>query len=718
MKILTLTTLYPNAVTPHHGVFVENRLRAIAASSGVEFRVIAPVPWFPFPHRAFGRYGAYRRVPARETRFGIDIEHPRYFLPPKIGMHYAPDGLERAFLLCAEQYRQDGFDFDIIDAHYLYPDGVAATRVARRLDVPVTLTARGSDVTQLPKYSRPRKQIMEAIYNAAQVVCVAEALKRELVLLGAPEEKITVLRNGVDMTTFSERDRARTRQELAIGEAPLFVSVGHLIARKGHDVAIKTMTRLPEAHLLIIGTGPARADLEKLSRNLGVSDRVRFLGAVAHEDLPGFYSAADALILASTQEGWPNVLLEAIACGAPAVAAPVGGCAEVIGDAAAGVVAQSRSPDDFADALKTVLSAPFSRADRRRYAEKFSWEDTAAKQTKLYCEVSERRSSAPNIIPLSHPEPSAPELIVTVDTEEIFDWSTFDETHPNVADTEGVERFQSLCEEAGAKPLYFLTHAILTAPECVRFFKSLLEGGRANLGLHLHQWSTPPHRGFQSEFYSFQKNLPMPVQHEKLQSLARLFKETIGVPARAHRAGRYGIDRYGYAALAAAGVDFDFSPSPGFDQSPAGGPNFVAMSTAPFLVCTCESDVRVFPVSGARAIRGTRRFLSNSRTPPGFPAKDRAPGRFTAPLRLTCEGAALADLKALTGALINGGDRLLTFSLHSTTLTPGGNVYAPDAAAVDHALALSRAYLAMFQTQWNGRFASLDDLVNRHAPSS
>src|SRR5215469_12079920 len=96
-RILTFTTLYPNAAAPSHGVFVENRLRHLVASGRVAARVIAPMPWFPSDAKIFGRYGAYAQVPPREQRFDIAIEHPRYPVIPKVGMSIAPFLL---FLAC------------------------------------------------------------------------------------------------------------------------------------------------------------------------------------------------------------------------------------------------------------------------------------------------------------------------------------------------------------------------------------------------------------------------------------------------------------------------------------------------------------------------------------------------------------------------------------------------------------------------------------------
>ncbi|HNR76893.1 MAG TPA: glycosyltransferase, partial [Parvularculaceae bacterium] len=315
MRLLTFTTLYPNAAMPAHGVFVENRLAAWRRRTGGEARVIAPVPWFPSAAPLFGRYARFAAAPAAEERHGIAIRHPRYVLPPKIGMNYAPIALARVFERAARALLAEGDQFDLVDAHYLYPDGVAAVRAARALGKPVVLTARGSDVTQLAGFPRQRAMILDAVFKADAVIAVAKALKDDLIAIGAPAEKIEVMRNGVDLEKFRPLDRAAIRKRMALN-GRVIASVGALIDRKGHDIAIRAIAKLSDATLLIAGEGPERRRLEALAEAEGVADRVQFFGAVEHERLVDIYNAADALMLASSREGWPNVLLEAMACGA------------------------------------------------------------------------------------------------------------------------------------------------------------------------------------------------------------------------------------------------------------------------------------------------------------------------------------------------------------------------------------------------------------------
>ena len=386
MKILTFTTLYPNAERPNHGVFVETRLRHLLASNAVEARVVAPVPWFPSKNSRFGNYASFARVPATETRRGINITHPRYPLLPKIGMTLAPFLLARAVRSEIGRIIDEGYDFDLIDAHYFYPDGVAAIILGRYFNKPVVITARGTDINLIPKFPLPRKMVLWAARKAAGVITVCQALKTEMVELGAAPEKITPLRNGVDLALFHPIDRPNARKALGLNRFTL-LSVGLLDTRKGHDLVIQAMPNLPDAELLIAGSGPDRQKLENLARDLNVADRVRFLGPLPHAELRQYYGAADALVLASSREGWANVLLESMACGTPVVASRVWGTPEVVAAPEAGILMPERTPQGIVDAVHMLRSQYPAHEATRRYAEGFSWDDTTNGQITLFKQI-------------------------------------------------------------------------------------------------------------------------------------------------------------------------------------------------------------------------------------------------------------------------------------------------------------------------------------------
>ena len=393
MKILLFSTLYPNAAQPHHGVFVENRLRHLLAGDGVEARVVAPIPWFPSANPRFGAYAEFARAPGAEVRAGIPVVHPRYPVLPKIGMVPAPVLLYLAARASVRRLLAEGFDFDLIDAHYIYPDGIAAALLAREFGRPFVMTGRGTDLNLIPRYRLPRRMIRWAAARADGLITVCDALAEDLAELGVARARVRVLRNGVDLAQFS-RDPARRAELRAVHglDGPVVLSVGHLIERKGHDLAIRALVDLPGAHLLIAGTGPLARPLKELAESLGVAARVSFLGGVPHAQLKGYYAAADVLVLASSREGWPNVLLESLACGTPVVATAVDGTPEVVRAEVAGRVVAARTPAAIAAGLADVLARRADPAAVRAYAEDFSWDATSAGQRALFAEILAARS--------------------------------------------------------------------------------------------------------------------------------------------------------------------------------------------------------------------------------------------------------------------------------------------------------------------------------------
>jgi glycosyltransferase involved in cell wall biosynthesis len=382
MKILTFSTLYPHAARPSHGIFVETRLRHLLASGKVESRVVAPVPWFPSHNPRFGAYAIHAAAPREERRYGIQVLHPRYLVLPKIGMTLAPFLLAQSVKPVIKRVLAE-YRFDLIDAHYFYPDGVAAILLGRHFGKPVVITARGTDVNLIPRYRLPRAMIRWAARHAAGIISVASALKDDLVRVGVPAGRIEVLRNGVDLQLFRPIEREAGRRKLEVSRTTL-LSVGHLVPRKAHDLVIQALRWLPEMDLIVIGDGPERARLGALAGKTGVGDRVRFVRALAQEELRNYYGAADALVLASSREGWANVLLESMACGTPVVASKIGGTPEVVSAPEAGVLMAERTPEAVAEAVQRLFARSPDRVATRRYAEKFSWEETTRGQLQLF----------------------------------------------------------------------------------------------------------------------------------------------------------------------------------------------------------------------------------------------------------------------------------------------------------------------------------------------
>jgi len=388
LRLLTLSTLFPNARQPRHGIFVANRLARLRDSGRVQASVVAAVPWFP------AMYREYAAVPRRETLLGFDVRHPRYLHVPGLGMRMQPDSLARALLQELRRCRMDAASFDLVDAHYFYPDGVAAARIADELGLPLVISARGSDINRIGEIPFARDRMLQAAHRAEALIAVSVALGAKMASMGMPAENIHVLRNGVDSTMFLPAPRAEARALLGLAENDRCVlGVGNLVPEKGFDLLIRAVSSLAEVRLLIVGEGPLRRELRALADQLAPG-RVEFRDNVPQPELRHVYSACDVLGVPSLREGWPNVVLEAMACGIPVVASAVGGLPEIVLPDAPSRLVEERSAVAWEQALRSLLESPPSPATVRDYALGFGWDEVVSRQIDLYDAVVRSRSIA------------------------------------------------------------------------------------------------------------------------------------------------------------------------------------------------------------------------------------------------------------------------------------------------------------------------------------
>jgi glycosyltransferase involved in cell wall biosynthesis len=396
MNVLTISTLFPNSQQHRHGVFVENRLQKLKEKyPDVNITVIAPVPYFPFQGERFGVYGKYAQVPVLENRKGINVHHPRYLVIPKIGMNVTPHFLYKSLLKAAKALIASGQTFDMIDAHYFYPDGVAANWLAKELNLPIAITARGNDISLIPDYAKPRKFIKKTLLEADACIGVCQALVDEMKAIQPAQKKYFAFRNGVDLDVFkpiSTEIRHKLRTENNVEDKFVAISVGHLIERKGFHLTIDALKSLKEVHLFIAGDGELEKQLKAQVEQNNLQSQVTFLGAVPHQELVNYYGMADCMVLASSREGWANVLLESMACGTPVVATPIWGTPEVVAEKAAGILTKDRSAGSIANAILSLQKNYPQRREVREYAENFSWDDTCDAQYHLFSKLTGRNN--------------------------------------------------------------------------------------------------------------------------------------------------------------------------------------------------------------------------------------------------------------------------------------------------------------------------------------
>ena len=394
-RLVVFSSLFPHPGQPHAGVFIRERMFRVGRV--LPLVVVSPVPWFPF-QGLIRRFRPHFRPPApsHEVQQGFEVYHPRFFSIP--GLFKAWDGYFMAlgsYRLLARQKRQQGFD--IIDAHFAYPDGYAATLISKWLRVPVIITLRGTEVP-LSKYSSRRKRIIRALQAAVRVFSVSSSLKRYAVSLGVDAAKIQVVGNGVDTKKFYPLLQTEARNDLKLpGDVPLLISVGALVERKGFHRVIACLPRLREKYpglqyLIVGGAGPEgdmSRQLRQQVRDLNLEGCVSFLGKMPAERLKIPLSAADVFVLATRNEGWANVFLEAMACGLPVVTTDVGGNVEVVNNPGLGTIVPFGNEELLCQAIADALSKKWDRGAIAAHARENSWEDRVRTLTGEFERIAE-----------------------------------------------------------------------------------------------------------------------------------------------------------------------------------------------------------------------------------------------------------------------------------------------------------------------------------------
>ena len=383
MRLITFTNLFPSRDMPRHGIFVEERLRHLVATGELEARVMALRPALP----RFGgvQHGATEQ--SREVRDGIVVDYQYVPTLPLVSNWIDPWLWAASAESALKGAVQQAAEATILDAHFLYPDCVAAVILGRRLGLPVVMSARGSDVNVKCLNPIMKRCVQWAATRSAAVITVSQALATRLVELDVRPPILEVIPNGVDLDRFRPHDKDESRRRVGVSGRTI-VSVGHLVPEKGHHFAIEALVQLPDTNLLIVGEGPRKTSLKSHAEKLGVSERVHFPGLLRHADMSYLYSAADTLVLASSREGMPNVVLESLACGTRVVATDVGGIREIIKSDVAGVLITDRSAKGLLEGLAKIEALAVNTQRTRHYAEQFDWRNILGRQISLYQTVS------------------------------------------------------------------------------------------------------------------------------------------------------------------------------------------------------------------------------------------------------------------------------------------------------------------------------------------
>jgi glycosyltransferase involved in cell wall biosynthesis len=394
-RILSFTTVYPNPIDPGRGQFVRSRLQHLAQFA--EVKVMAPVAALDYGGAKSGKFfGA--NVPYHREDGNIEVLHPRWLYPPMGG---SMNGmcLFAMTVNTARRLRRE-FAFDVIDAHFAHPDGVAASLIAASLGCPYTVTLRGNE-TMHAEHPLRRYWIRKALTGAARVITVSERLRQFAISLGVRPERTKTIPNGIETSVFFERDRIACRKRFEMPpDRKIILSVGYLIERKGHHRAVRSLKVLLDqgcpCELWIVGgkgrEGDYEQEIRRLVKDLNIEGYVRFQGPVPSKELPDYMSAADVLCLATTREGWPNVVHEALGCGTPVVVTDVGGVPDLVPSSDFGFIVPVNDQNALDEALAKAVRIPWNRGAIAAWGQSRSWRHVAAEVAGEFRQVIAERN--------------------------------------------------------------------------------------------------------------------------------------------------------------------------------------------------------------------------------------------------------------------------------------------------------------------------------------
>ncbi len=364
MRVLSFSSCFPSTANPSNGIFVYHRLGAL--SEYVHIEVVHPIPWFPFYTNSTGRPENARR----EFR-GLTIHEKTYFYIPRVLKRIDGWLYYQGLVDWMERYIESAGKPDLLDAHFMWPDGVGVSHLAQRFDIPFTITLRGTINPRIAT-SCFRRRMAGALRNASAVISLSEPMGKIAEQLGAPRESIHVIPNGVDGDLFVPLPRCEARLLLGLREDGfLILCVANLKGPKGHRELIEALSRLSEdVQLICIGSqtdhGAYLLSLKQLVQRMGLTGRVRFQDHVPQSRIVLYYNAADLSVLGSRSEGCPNVVLESLACGTPVVATSVGAIPDIIRSGENGFLTPVADPASLAAAIERALGTSFSRQGIRR----------------------------------------------------------------------------------------------------------------------------------------------------------------------------------------------------------------------------------------------------------------------------------------------------------------------------------------------------------------
>lgn len=397
MNVLLITNLFPTPTDPERGIFTLQLAKQL--DSLCDLTVLCPLPWFPNTGllRKFERWYQLAQVPEQYEIDGISVYSPKYFLLPRVSESIHASLMYRGMRKLVKRLHKEKH-FDVINSQWLYPDSVAADKLASELCLPHVATGLGCDINDDLYHSEKAGKILSMLEKADGITVVSSRLKTELDKHGIEQDKIDVILNGVDLSRFKLLDQAGSRKKLKLdaGRQHLLY-VGRLSEEKCVDKLIAAFARLQKninhIRLLLVGDGPELSSLQEQVALLGISEDVKFIGKVSHEGLNDWFCAADIFCLPSKREGCPNVVLESLASGCPVVASDVGALPDLV-NSETGMLFSPMDVEDMATKLARSLEKNWDRQQIRNSMHDLSWMAAAKRYLDSFSLATDKNKKA------------------------------------------------------------------------------------------------------------------------------------------------------------------------------------------------------------------------------------------------------------------------------------------------------------------------------------
>ncbi|CAB1055281.1 hypothetical protein D1BOALGB6SA_14 [Olavius sp. associated proteobacterium Delta 1] len=381
VKLLLTTSIFPNSYEPTKGIYIYRQAKALLEFCDV--KVIAPVPYVP-GWMKLPTYEGYLRVPRKENLNGLEVLYPRYVVTPRIGRAFYGLSYFVSVWNCA---RKNAADSKVILTYWAYPDGFGSVLLGKKRGLPVLLGGLGCDINDAENDRIRRRMVSFALRKSEHVMSVSAAMKRKMCYLGVPEDKVIVIPNGVE-EKFKPIKQSEARNQIDLGivdstdsKEKWILYIGRFSSEKGLETLLKATKVLAErgskVRVILVGNGPEKKKLENMSIAIGLSKILRFVDEVSHEKVPIIMNCADVFCLPSIREGWPNVVMEALACGIPVVASNVGGLPEIIAHHDYGLLVPAGDPVGLADGLESAINRIWDKDVVRSAVRNRTWKHVA-----------------------------------------------------------------------------------------------------------------------------------------------------------------------------------------------------------------------------------------------------------------------------------------------------------------------------------------------------